>query len=269
MMDENKLLLAGLEDKYDRFIARSYLVTTDFFNLSQQAVVRGFLDGHKDVQAFLYGGYAEAERRQVVFVPDYLQVEDEEELIEYFRQNPEECPLAALDLTHGAAGGGAGRKTLTHRDYLGSLLGEGIRREKLGDIIVSERGAQVVTTAEMAEYLAAHYGKAGRVSLTAQVLPIGEIMPEISHRDIVTFTVSSPRLDTIVASVFHVSRKDAVSAISQGRVFVNEREVVKPDFSLKGGEKIVFRGKGKAIYQGAEGVSRKGKTYVSVEVYRG
>lgn len=308
MMDENKLLLAGLEDKYDRFIRCNYLVTTDFFNMNQQAVALSFLKHHQDVKAFFYGGYGDAERRQVVFVPDYLEVSDEEGLLGYFEQNPDECPLVVLSLTHhvgghqGLAGGsssvengcgsvGGGRtgkkgggkesgsgagdggrtgrngRVLTHRDYLGSLLGEGIRREKLGDILVSEHGAQVVVIRELAEYLAAHYGKAGRVSLDVQVLPINAISTAISARDTVKFTVSSPRLDSIVAGVFRVSRKDAAAAIMQGRVFVNEALALKPDMNLKGGEKVVLRGKGKAIFTGVSGMSKKGKMYVTMEKY--
>lgn len=273
-MDENKLLLAGLEDKYDRFLQYNYLVSSDFLNLQQQSAASGLLRNWNAASSaspgkvFLFGGYPDAERKQVVFVPDYLEISDEAELLAYFRENPDDCPLAVLEMSYSTGGCGvSGGKTLTHRDYLGSLLGEGIRREKLGDILVQPGGAQVLVARELADYLMAHYGKAGRVSLTVQVSPISVIDTAISRRDTVKFTVSSPRLDNIISGAFNVSRKDAQEAVSRGLVFVNEVEAVKPDRQLSGGEKLVLRGKGKAIYKGVDGTSKKGKLYVILEKF--
>jgi len=267
-MDENKLLLAGLEDKYDRFLQYNYMVTSGFLNLQQQSAAAGLLRSWRasGVKIFFYGGYADAERRVVVFVPDYLEIDDEAGLIDYFCRYPDECPLVLLDMAYQSRSS-AGGKVLTHRDYLGSLLGEGIRREKLGDILVREDGAQAVVTREMGEYLEAHYGKAGRVSLDVKVLPVNAADTGTVRRETVRFTVSSPRLDSIVSGVFRISRKDAQEAISRGLVFVNEAETTKPDMQPKGGEKIVLRGKGKAIYRGEEGTSKKGKIYVTLEKF--
>lgn len=263
------MLLAGLEDKYDRFLQYNYLVCSDFLNLQQQSQAAGLLrTWHSSgAKVFLYGGFPDAERRQIVFVPDYMEAEDEAGLIEYFRQNPEECPLVVLEMKYSTGGSGAGGKTLSHRDYLGSLLGEGIRREKLGDILVKPDGAQAVVVRELGDYLMAHYGKAGRISLDVQVSPIHVLDTASVRRETVKFTVASPRLDNIISGVFHVSRKDAQEAVSRGMVFVNEMEAAKPDRQLTGGEKLVLRGKGKAIYRGVDGTSKKGKYYVTLEKF--
>ena len=267
-MDENKLLLAGLEDKYDRFLQYNYIVTSDFLNLQQQSAASGLIGSWRrsGAKVFFYGGYEDAERRIVVFVPDYMEADSEAALSDYFRENPEECPLVLLDMAY-QSNASAGGRVLSHRDYLGSLLGEGIRREKLGDILVRPKGAQAVVTREMGEYLETHYGKAGRVSLDVQVLPINRIDTAISRRDTVKFTVSSLRLDSVVSGVFGLSRKDAQEAISRGLVFVNEVETCKPDRQLTGGEKLVLRGKGKAIFKGTDGTSKKGKVYVILEKF--
>lgn len=267
-MDENKLLLAGLEDKYDRFLQYNFMITSDFLNLQQQSAVSGLLAGWRrsGARIFFYGGYEDAERRILVFVPDYMEADSEAALSDYFRENPEECPLVLLDMSY-QSNTAAGGKVLSHRDYLGSLLGEGIRREKLGDILVRPKGAQAVVTREMGEFLETHYGQAGRVSLDVHVLPINRIDTAISRRDTVRFTVSSPRLDSVVSGVFGISRKDAQEAISRGLVFVNEVETNKPDRQLTGGEKLVLRGKGKAIFKGIDGTSKKGKQYVILEKF--
>ena len=68
-----------------------------------------------------------------------------------------------------------GGRQLTHRDYLGSLLGLGIKREKTGDIIVRDDGADIVICEELAEFVSLNYDKAGRTSLSVEILPIGDL----------------------------------------------------------------------------------------------
>ena len=263
-MDENKLLLATIEEKYDRFLERDYMISTDFLNLQQQAQARLLLRKLGAARGFFYGGFPDAERRQLFFVPDYMGITKEEELAQWFAANPQECPLALLHVTYHRKGAG---RALTHRDFLGSLLAEGIRREKTGDILVEEERAQIVIARELATYLEAHYSRAGSVELEVKVAPVTEIRPISFQKENVEVSVSSPRLDNIVAAAFHVSRKEAVLAITQGKVFVEGLEINKPDFNLHGGEKVVLRGKGKVRYLGTVGTSKKGKLHVTLEKY--
>ncbi|MBR6584313.1 MAG: hypothetical protein IKK69_01335 [Firmicutes bacterium] len=262
-MDENKLFIKIIEEKFQRF--RDYYVmdNSDFLALEQQSMLAGFMRAARREGAFFYGGYSEAERRMMVFMPDYTGVTSEEELETWMEANPDDCPLVVLDIRVPAAE----RGKLTHRDYLGALMGEGIRREKVGDIIVSEGGAQIVVAKEMAEYLAQNYRQVGRVSLRAEIVPITALNTGEIRTVTEKFSVASPRLDNVVSGIFGVSRKDAVEAISRGKVFVGGVEMGKPDYNLKSGEKVVLRGKGKAIYKGECGTSRKGKTYIEVVRY--
>ena len=263
-MDENKLLLATIEEKYDRFLERNYLIATDFLTLQQQAQIRPLLRRLGAERGFFYGGLEEAERRQLIFVPDYINARNEEELGAWFKENPEECPLAILEVHYNKKAVG---KSLSHRDFLGSLLAEGIRREKTGDILVEEESAQIIVERELAPYLEANYTKAGRTELLVEAKPISEVhAPQIKKEEI-RLSVSSARLDNVMAAAFGLSRKEAVSAIQQGRVFVEGLEIFKPDFHLRGGEKVVLRGKGKAIYLGVSGTSKRGKLHIKLEKY--
>ncbi|MBQ7640513.1 MAG: hypothetical protein IJS91_05950 [Bacteroidales bacterium] len=228
--------------------------------------------------AWLYGGYAEAERRIPLFMPDYLGVEREEDIYGYFHTNPDECPLAVLRVAVPRQE----RVILSHRDYLGALMGCGIKREKIGDIIVStgegpgagsggfaagEAGAQIVILRELADYLKDELTSVGRASVTVEVLPIGDLDPGEVRKEEHSYTVSSGRLDNVVSAVFGLSRKLAVEAIIKGLVFVDGAEIQKPDYRLAEGQKLVLRHKGKAIYLGETGTSRKGKVYIRVEKY--
>ena len=280
-MDENNLFLKNIEEKYERFLDYYTIMNSDFLTMEQQSMLSGFLRAHRREGVFFYGGYAEAERRQVVFLPDYTGVsekisalpqlgnEKEENyavcrvLTKYFEENPESSPICLLDVVIPPAD----HKTLGHRDYLGALMGEGIKREKVGDILVHEKGAQIIVASELADYLAENFRQVGSVSVLVKKSQISALNSTEIRTISLKFTVSSPRIDNIVSGVFGISRKDAVSAISHGKVFVSGREISKPDFALKGGEKIVLRGKGKAIYNGVTGTSKKGKLYIDVEKY--
>lgn len=263
-MDENRLLLATIEDKYRRFQRGGYLLSTDFLTEAQQIQAQG-TEAAKDRRAFFYGGYDDAERQVLLFVPEYIAADDAAQLQAWFVENPAQCPLQLLSLTYRI---GVGAKRLTHRDFLGALLAEGIRREKVGDILVGETETQIVVSAELAAYLAQHFTRVGRTVVDAKVLPISRIKAAISTREEVKLIVASPRLDHIVASGFGVSRKAATAAINQGLVMVGGVQVLKPDKQLSGGEKVTLRGKGKVIYRGVTGTSKKGKCYIVVEQYR-
>ena len=242
-MDENNLFLKNVEEKYERFLDYYTIMNSDFLTMEQQSMLSGFLRAHRREGVFFYGGYAEAERRQVVFLPDYTGVsekisalpqlgnEKEENyavcrvLTKYFEENPESSPFCLLDV--------------------------------------------VIPPAEhkTADYLAENFRQVGSVSVLVKKSQISALNSTEIRTISLKFTVSSPRIDNIVSGVFGISRKDAVSAISHGKVFVSGREISKPDFALKGGEKIVLRGKGKAIYNGVTGTSKKGKVYINVEKY--
>lgn len=259
---ENKLLLNIIEDRYRRFQDSYSLVTTDFLDLAQCSAAAAFVKKHSKDGVFFYGGYDDAERRQIVFMPDYLGAGDEGEAAAYFRNNPGECPIAVLEVKIKEKGA-----VLRHSDYLGSLLALGIKREKTGDIMVNPGGAHIFVSREIAGYLAENYLRAGRAPITAAVLPISEAVISEANIKRTKESVPSARLDNIVGAAFGVSRKSAVEAINRGLVFVDNEERKKPDYFLKGGEKIVLRGKGKAVYRGTCGVSRKGKLYAEFDRY--
>ncbi len=262
-MDENKIFLKIIEDRFERFTNSCIIMSSDFLSLEQQSMLAPFLRKHKDEGVFLYGGYEEAERKKVVFMPDYTNVTSEAELEEYFKNNPEDCPIVILNVTASCGE----RTKLSHRDFLGALMGEGIKREKIGDIIVDEACAQILVTKEMAGYLEQNYRQVGRVSVTAKIEQIFALNTSEIKTKIEKITVASPRLDNMISSIFGFSRRDAAEAISRGKVFINGAEINKTDFVLKGGEKVVLRGKGKDIYNGVVGTSRKGKIYIEVIKY--
>ena len=260
---ENKLLLNLIEDRYEKFNRNYHIVNTDFLDITQQSLAMQFVLAHKDEGTFMYGGYPDADRRQIVFMPDYTGVKETEDIFGYFTRNHDICPVVILKIEIRQRGA-----VLRHSDYLGALMALGIKREKTGDIITDESGAQIVVSREIAGYLAENYTRVGRVAVSASVVPISQIREKKVSIEHLSIPVSSQRLDNIISAVFGVSRKAASDAISRGLVFVNSVESKKADRTVREGEKVVLRGKGKAVFTGISGTSRKGKIYAEFDRYR-
>jgi len=76
------------------------------------------------------------------------------------------------------------------------------------------------------------------------------------------------RLDGVVSSAFNISRNLASEAINKGIVFVNSCRIMKTDASVKLGDKVVLRGKGKIIINDIIGTNKKGRTHITIKKYK-
>lgn len=252
-MNRDELVLSRIEDRISQCRDGWYVTSTGFLDTHEQALADTAMKRARDVRTFLYGGYEGAERRMLVCVPADLPMEDSEAcdgLITVLRVTKEK-----------------GSRELTHRDYLGSLLGLGIDRSVSGDILVRDDGADILIVPEMAEFLINEYRQAGRTSIRAERVPLsGLIIPEAGIQTI-SDTVSSTRLDSIVSSAFRLSRAKAADAIRGGIVSVDHMECLKPDARVPEGAVIVLRGKGKAVLRETGAETRKGRIRIKIDRY--
>ncbi len=265
-MKEDNFFLGQIEDKISKCQNKYIMTATGFLDSHQQSLARMYCkknfiqvyEAETEKQEYLdfpscrtvfYGGYEDAERVIMINLPDYATIEQDN-------------PLTVIRAVKPAGG-----RELTHRDYLGSLLGLGVKRESFGDILVREDGADIITLKDMADFVMMNYCQAGRTTLSLSEHPVSElIVPERKSVTVVD-TVASLRLDNIVSSAFGLSRGKAAEAISKGIVFVNHVQVMKTDFSIKEEDRIVLRGKGKACLKEIRGKSRKDRIYIVLEKY--
>lgn len=256
MNNEDKLLISKIEDKVRRCSENSMITSTDFLDMHQKSVAASLRLPYPDVRMVFYGGFDGAERTVAVFLPDYI----EGELAAHFSAVPEDDPITVIELTKDKFS-----PALSHRDYLGALMGLGIRREMTGDIIVSENGCRMAVLSKMAPFILENLGKAGRGTLKGRILAPSEVGEGTKAAGIPdSFTVSSMRLDSVVKNAFSVSRGVAAEAIEGGIVFVNDIECVKSDRKIVPGDKIVFRRKGRIIVGDCSGISKKGRIIVNI-----
>ena len=158
-------------------------------------------------------------------------------------------------------------KELSHRDYLGSMLGLGIDRSVTGDILVRPDGADIIVVPEIAGFLLREYEQVGRTHVKTEEVPLsGLIIPE-ARTQTIRDTIPSARLDSVIASVFRLSRAKAAEAIRAGIVSVDHIECLKTDAHVAEGSILVVKGKGKAVLTGIGGESKKGRIWITAERY--
>jgi RNA-binding protein YlmH len=252
IIKEDRILLANVEDKFHQCVQQYCITYTNFLDLRQRSMVekriRELGVGADGVQCVFYGGYEDAERTLAVFLPDYADIS--------------ECPLCVIRIKAPSGG-----RKLTHRDYLGSLLGLGLKREIIGDILTVENGADVIVLEDMKEFIMANYSKAGRTYLELEELPLQQLHIPEQRTMMIKDTVASLRLDNVISSAFQMSRGKAAEAIKSGLVFVNSLQCEKIDMQIEEGVKLVLRGKGKAYLREVGGKTRKDRIFVHIEKF--
>ena len=150
---------------------------------------------------------------------------------------------------------------------MGSVLGLGIEREKVGDILVGSGQCDIIVLEDISEFLRFNLLKAGRAHLRLEEISINELQPPQKRIKIIKDTVPSLRLDAVAASGFSLSRARASELISSGRVQLNHIECVKPDRTVSQGDTVSCRGCGKFVLKQAGGTSKKGRIIIEIERY--
>ena len=157
---------------------------------------------------------------------------------------------------------------LTHRDVLGSLMGLGVTRESVGDILVAEQSVDVLVTEPVRRFLLDSWDSAGRVRLKVQPIVPTELQVPEEKVKLLRDTVSSLRLDAVCSTGFRMARGKAAALIESGRVQLNWRECTKPDKAVSAGDTVSARGFGKFELAEVGSLTRKGRIPIVVKCYK-
>ena len=250
---EERVLLARALDKLELAQDRGVPAHTGFLSPAQQACVEDMLRAWGSCRYVMYGGFEGAERKICAFLPDWQEEEDW---------------LAQAGQVLGALRCPFPREAeLSHRDILGSLMGLGITREKLGDILISEGKCQVLALREALPILLTQWESAGRWRLRPAEVPLDRLEVTPPEVKVIRDTVAALRLDAVAACGFSTSRAKAAELISAGRMSVNHRECLKGDRPVAEGDVLTCRGLGKCVVKEVLGQSRKGRIMLMLERY--
>lgn len=251
MTDEKELLAKRFLELDRKAYSNLYFTFTDFLGLMEQSVFSETVSKLRGKYES-FGGTDGAERIMIRF--------GDPDEIGYDVPFPILCLLIEPKSEKFA-------DRLSHRDFLGALINLGIERDTLGDIVVKDNRAYVFANTDIAEYIARELTRVAKTDVTVTVadsLPEGELYKKEALR----VQVSSVRLDAIIARVFHLSRDDAQSLFAKHLVFHNGKEATSASYSPKPGEAITVRGKGRFVYLGEAGLSKKGKLNLNLELYK-
>lgn len=232
--DEDKLLISKVLDKHQYAITKNKIVATSFLNPTEKHLVQKYLNQLKITNYLFYGGYEDCERNIIIFFPekfDFKIVEaNYNNLISIIRVKlPKEL--------HGK---------YNHRDYLGGIMKLGVSREKIGDILVIDSGADIIIVKDIQEYLANSLSSLTRFKKSQiELISIQELIIPGQNFEEMQIIIPSLRLDSVVSELIHSSRTNAYEYISTERVFVNFELETKPDKKIKENDIITIRGKRK------------------------
>ena len=156
----------------------------------------------------------------------------------------------------------------THKNYLGMIMKLGVVREKVGDILVKESGADVIVMPEIVKYLLTNLSELKRFrKADIKEIQINELEKvEIKTKEY-NIIVSALRLDNIIAELAKTSRMQAKELINQERVFVNFKNEIKQTKLLNEGDLISIRGKGRFKISEIIGNTQKGRYILKIEKY--
>lgn len=247
---EDRLLLAKLWDKINAGMRKNIMASTCFLTPRELEMAR-FLFGQPE-GLYVFGGYEDAERKMLVYLPDYL---DETAL------RGEDSPVAALRASFFEG------DTPSHRDFLGALMGAGIGRETLGDILVSKGQCDFFVTKEIAPFILDSFLSAGRTRVHMARIPLSEvaaIQPEVKE---MKDTLASLRLDSVISSGFRIGRNLASQYVTSGKAAIDGLPCEKPDKEIKEGQRISVRGLGKIRLAGINGITKKDRISVTIHRY--
>ena len=253
---EDKICLSQVLDKIEFMKEKGKIEYTDFLDMYQISLVETFLKKIKFENYKLYGGYEDAERKILIIYPEKY---DETMLKKNYSKILE---VVRVNLGEGEQG------KYTHRNYLGAIVKLGLKREKVGDILVADEGADIISVKDFVEVLKKELTLLKRFENSKiEIIELKNLRKKEIKIENIKIIVPSLRLDNIVSDLAKTSRSKAVQIIEQERVFINGQNETKLSKQIKLHDVITIRGKGRFIIKEFEGTTRSGRPVIVVEKY--
>ncbi|SDZ16697.1 RNA-binding protein YlmH, contains S4-like domain [Proteiniborus ethanoligenes] len=246
---EQLLVMRKVIDKLERVVSNHSVEYTDFLDPYQRKLCHSFLNKFHEVCYFEEGGLESAERKSIVIYPAYLE------------KNSIELPIIALRID-----GSFKFRELNHRDYLGALMSLGIKREKIGDILIHKEYGNIVVLQEIAPYIKYNLEMINKEPITITEINTSqliEVEEEYIEKNII---VPSFRLDAFVSAICNLSRDKSSSLVRNGYVKVNWQTIDTISKEVCEGDLLSIRGFGRTKIIGNLGKTKKDRIKVIVKI---
>lgn len=246
---EEAPLIDQVDDWVTTAISQYRPILTSFLNPRQRYIARTIVNREDDIKLASEGGWPGAEMQRLLFYPDY------------YRPQASDFELTVLEVDYPTK-----FIELHHRQIMGTLIGEGLERDAFGDILGDDGRWQVVVTTAMAKYLRENVHHIGRAKIKWLPVEPTAVLHPVEDWDEVATTVSSLRLDSIVAAGFNYSRNRAKQLVEHGQVRLNWETVTRPDESIVAHDLLSVRHAGRIRVDATNGQTRKHKEKVVLSV---
>lgn len=240
-----KNTISHARDLYNKSLFSGRTLFTRFLTpLESDQIYTRFPKGDCSIE--LFGGYDGAERV----------------IISFGEAQREDYPISLLKVTK------KGTKELSHRDFLGTVLSLGIKRELIGDIVLSDDGAYIFALEEIAPFLCDNLTKISNCGVAVTIEDPNDPKIKITREyESISKTVSSLRLDCVVAAACQKSRSAICDLFPKGLVMQNYKEALSPGAPVKDGDVLTVRGFGKFLIQTDGSLTKKGRIHVDIKKY--
>lgn len=234
--------------EWKEYVNQSYSPKlTDFLDPREQQIVSSIIGSSADVSVQFFGGAEHVERKRALLYPGYYSpaVEDYS------------TTLFEIDYPHKFV-------TIEHPQVLGSLMSLGLKRSKFGDILAEGTKLQIIVAKEIADYISIQLQSIGKSKVRLIERELSDIINIAETWKEESCTVSSMRLDVIVAEAFNLSRSKASPLINAGLVKVNWKKIEETAFDCQEGDMISVRGHGRCKLIGVEGRTKRDKMRIKI-----
>lgn len=228
---------------WKEYVVQSYAPKlTDFLDPREQQILATVIGRNPEVKWELFGGTNGTERKRALLFPEYLSAQ------------PEDFQIKLFGIEYA-------KKfiNIEHRQVLGSLMSLGLKRSKYGDILIDGDTVQFFAATEIADYIRLQLEAIGRATINLTELPLVQAVTIREEWKELNTTVSSMRLDTVIAAFYNLSRQKSQQLIQQGHVKVNWTSVENTAFECGEGDVVSARGFGRAKIITIEGKTKKDK----------
>ena len=249
MNESEQLLKKRFEELSTRSYSKGIWVYSDFLTVAEQSTL---LKMRLPVPVTLDGGFEGAERRIACF--------GSEENCGYEAYPPYVC-IKIEPVNQKFA------DELSHRDFFGSIMALGIKREVLGDIIVFENCGYLFCLESIAEYICENLVSVRRTSVKCTAVSSPPV-ESVALPDEEEFVIASARVDAVAAAVYKLSRSLAKELTEKGLVSINSVVTQNADTPLEPHDTVSVRGYGRFIFEGEKRQTKKGRLRAGIRVYK-
>ena len=249
MKADTKLLRARTEDLFTLCEKRGEAVFSPFLDGGEIAFIEDEFHMPYGFNTMIFGGYEGAERAVLGVFPEWRE------------ERGEDFPICALRFDAPRF------RTLTHRDYLGTVMSLGIDRNKTGDILTDDEGAYVLLDEAIAEYVVRNVNKIANVGVKGKIIGIEDFTPPKPKTKEKMCVCASKRLDAVMAAALNISRSAAEKLIREGLVKINHRAVTDRSKTVNIGDLLSVRNYGRFILKDTGNNTGKGRLHITVEKF--